>query len=120
MADALHHQAHLTHRTSRTLEVLCGKWKRAQQLLYRNSQHNGVASAKLAEEINIVILLSEQSFTLKNFFFCPRQGDFIWKSMTGASQSFDNCIYLFKSSSSNIFFFSYPRQSKAKCVYAQL
>lgn len=24
--------------------------------------------------------------------------------MTGASQSFDNCIYLFKSSSSNIFF----------------
>lgn len=69
MADALHHQAHLTHRTSRTLEVLCGKWKRAQQLLYRNSQHNGVASAKLAEEINIVILLSEQSFTLKNFFF---------------------------------------------------
>lgn len=33
---------------------------------------------------------------------------------------FDNCIYLFKSDSSNIFFFSYPRQSKAKCAYAQL
>lgn len=44
--------------------------------------------------------------------------------MTGASQSliivYIYFIYLFKSDSSNMFFFSYPRQSKAKCAYAQL
>lgn len=70
MADALHHLAHLVCQTSPSLEVLCGKWKRAQQLFYHSSQHNGVANAKLIEEINIMILLLKFLF----FFFFPRQG----------------------------------------------
>ena len=68
MADALHHQAHLTHRTSPTLEVLCGKWKRAQQLLYRNSQHNGVANAKLAEGNKYSDSVVRAKFHFKEFF----------------------------------------------------